>query len=156
MRLNVEINNLSGTRIRKDFFTKTIKETLEASGCDFLQKKNISVSVAIVPAEEIKELNKTYRKKNAVTDVLSFSEHKNRVALEKIKDKEIFLGELILCYNDIAEYARKNKLKVSQELAKVASHGALHLLGFSHGKEMFSIQETVAEKIIKARTTRRK
>lgn len=144
MKLDVEINNLAGARIRKDFLRNAIRETLNASGYDFLRKKSVSVSVAIVPPAEIKKLNKAYRKKNAVTDVLSFAEHKNRAALEKIRDKDIFLGELILCYNDIAEYARKNNLKVTQELSKVVSHGLLHLLGFSHGRKMFALQDAVS------------
>lgn len=144
MKLDVEINNLAGARIRKDFLNNAIKETLGASGYDFLRKKSVSVSVAIVPPAEIKKLNKAYRKKNAVTDVLSFAEHKNRAALEKIQDKDIFLGELVLCYNDIAEYARKNNLKVTQELSKVVSHGLLHLLGFSHGRKMFALQDAVS------------
>ena len=149
MKLNVEINNLSSCRIGEDFFIQIVKETLNLSGYDFLRVKNVSVSVALVRPEEIKKLNKAYRQKNAVTDVLSFAEYKSRLALEKVGDKNIFLGELILCYNDIKEYAKTNKEDVRQELARVVSHGLLHLLGFRHGKKMFQLQETAADKIIR-------
>lgn len=145
MKLLVEINNLSTCRIGEDFFVKTIKKTLKTSGYDFLRSKNVSVSVALVAPAEIKRLNKIYRQKNSVTDILSFAEYKSRAALEKVGDKAIFLGELILCYNDIKEYARKNKEDVKQELAKVVSHGLLHLLGFSHGPRMFRLQSVVAD-----------
>lgn len=149
MKLLVEINNLSTCRIGEDFFIKTIKETLKRSGYDFLRAKNVSVSVALVAPEEIKKLNKKYRQKNAVTDVLSFAEYKSRAALEKVEDKAIFLGELILCYNDIKEYAEINKEDVKRELARVVSHGSLHLLGFSHGPRMFRLQDAVADVAVK-------
>ena len=114
------------------------------SGCDFLAEKEILVSVALVSSEEIKKLNKTYRKKNAVTDILSFCEYKNQKAIREAGDNSIFLGELVLCYNDIKEYALKNQKDFSRELAKVVSHGALHLLGFSHSPKMFYLQEKVS------------
>ena len=147
MKLLVEINNLSTCRIREDFFIRTIKETLKHSGYDFLRAKNVSLSLALVKPEEIKKLNKKYRQKNSVTDVLSFAEYKNRSALEKVGEKEVFLGELVLCYNDIKEYAQIYTEPVRQELARVVSHGLLHLLGFSHGARMFSLQKIVADKI---------
>jgi probable rRNA maturation factor len=144
MKVLVEINNLSTCRIREDFFIKTIKETLKRSGYDFLRAKNVSLSIALLRPAEIKKLNKAYRQKDAVTDVLSFCEYKSQVALEKVRDKTIFLGELVLCYNDIKEYARQSGKDVKQELAKVVSHGLLHLLGFRHGRSMFSLQDLVA------------
>lgn len=147
MRLCVEINNKSGARIKKELFTDVIKKTLELSSFKFLEKKNISVSIAIVDEKEIKNLNRIYRKKDAVTDVLSFAEYKNIAAIRKSKEATIFLGELILCYNDIRRFARKNKINPKQELATVVSHGILHLLGMKHGQKMFAIQEKIKEKI---------
>jgi len=145
MKLFVEINNLSTCRIGEDFFIKTIKETLKRSGYDFLRAKNVSVSVALVAPAEIRRLNRTYRQKDAVTDVLSFAEYAGRAELEKTGDKAIFLGELVLCYNDIKEYARESGKNAKYELARVVSHGLLHLLGFSHGPRMFRLQEAVAD-----------
>ncbi len=145
MKLNVEINNLSSCRVREDFFVRIIKETLKLSEYDFLRDKKVSLSLALVKPEEIRKLNKKYRQKNAVTDVLSFAEYKSRASLAKIKEKEVFLGELILCYNDIKEYSQNNKQDVKQELATVVSHGLLHLLGFSHSPKMFRLQEGAAQ-----------
>lgn len=157
MKLKVEINNLSTCRVGKDFFIRTIEESLAQSGYDFLRAKpaspagrNVLVSVALVTPEEIRKLNKKYRQMNAVTDVLSFAEYTSRASLEKAGDKEVFLGELILCYNDIKEYAKLNKKNVQLELATVVSHGLFHLLGFSHGKKMFSLQDAVAKKVVQS------
>ena len=91
--------------------------------------------------EKIKKLNRIYRKKNSVTNVLSFPEYKSRDTLKKSEDRSIFLGELIICYDDVEKYCQKRKINVKEELAKVVSHGILHLLGFRHGKKMFGIQK---------------
>lgn len=147
MKIIVEINNLSACRVGEDFFIRTIEETLKRSGYYFLAQKNVSVSVALVKPAEIKKLNKVYRKKDAVTDVLSFAEYKTQKSLAAVGDKEVFLGELVLCYNDIKEYAKKNKEDVRRELAKVVAHGLLHLLGFRHGARMFRLQDSVADTI---------
>lgn len=112
--------------------------------------REIFVSLALVAPAEIHRLNKEYRKYDSVTDVLSFAEYKSAKALKKAVDNPpdggVFLGELILCYTDIREYARKNKIGLKKELANVVSHGVLHLLGMKHGKKMFSIQNKVLNK----------
>lgn len=143
MRINVELNNLTKSSIKKDLLATVVKKTLEEAGFDFLKKKTVSVSVAIISKKEIKRLNKVYRKKDAVTDVLSFAEYKNIAKIKAAVDKVIFLGELILCYDDIKEYAKKRGLARKKELAKVISHGVLHLLGFRHGPKMFKIQDNI-------------
>lgn len=113
----------------------------------FFKSKKISISVALVDEKEIKKLNEIYRHKNEVTDVLSFAEYKNEKELKCAVDNPpaggLFLGELILCYDYIKEYAEKRKTKLDQELANAVSHGILHLLGFKHGKKMFLIQSAV-------------
>lgn len=149
MKINIEVNNKSKSPIKKSIIQKTVFFTLENCGVDFLSTKNISISFAFVSPEEIKELNRIYRKKNKATDVLSFAEFKSQKDLKKSKDEDLFLGEIILCYNDIEKYVSHNKKEISleRELAKVISHGVLHLLGLRHGKKMFEIQEGTAKKI---------
>jgi probable rRNA maturation factor len=147
MKVIVEINNKSGERIKKSFFSNVIKKTLELSEFDFLAKKEISVSVALVDEKEIKEINRIYRHKNQATDILSFAEYKNLAAIQEDKHRDIFLGELILCYNNIDVYAKKRGIKTEEEIVNVFSHGVLHLLGMRHGKKMFNIQKKVVKKI---------
>jgi len=141
MKVSLKINNLSKSPIKKAFFKVVAKNTLENSGYKFLKNKNISVSLAVVGKAEIKKLNKNYRKKNESTDILSFAEYKNIQEIKAAKETELFLGELILCYDDIKEYTRKYGLNFQKETGAVVSHGILHLLGFRHGKKMFGIQK---------------
>lgn len=154
MRLDIQINNTAKSPIRKKLLEEAVKKTLKTSGLDFLARKNITLSIAIINPREIKRLNKIYRKNDSVTDVLSFAEYKNAEAIKRAGDNRlrqpadggVFLGELILCYTDIREYARKNRIGLQKELANVVSHGVLHLLGMKHGKKMFSIQNKVLNK----------
>lgn len=143
MKLNLEINNKSRSPLKKSFFEKVIKKTLTEVGWDFLQEKIISLSLALIEKEEMREINKKYRKINAVTDVLSFAEYKSEKEIKKSRDKELFLGELILCYDDIKEYVKKEKLNLKEESVRVVSHGVLHLMGMRHGKKMFFIQDKI-------------
>lgn len=144
MNLHLELNNKSKSPVSEILVERVVQKTLKDLSFDFLEKKEITISVAVVDEREIKDLNKKFRKINKTTDILSFAEYGNIQSIEKEKSKEMFLGELILCYNDIADYAKGKKMKIKTELAEVISHGVLHLLGFKHGNEMFSIQKKIA------------
>lgn len=143
MKLNLEINNQTKTRLDEKSAKAAVLGALKKSGLKFLDKKNISVSLAVVDKKEIRRLNRIYRKKNKTTDVLSFAEYKKKADLKKITSRDIFLGELVACFEDIKNYTRKNRLNSEKELIKVLVHGTLHLLGFKHGKKMFNIQENI-------------
>lgn len=98
----IEINNLTGLAVDEKFLKKVAKIVLRGE-----KTQNFDLSIAFVSRARIKEINKKYRKKNKVTDVLSFSG----------------INEIIICPQE----ARK-------ELARVLIHGILHLLGYSHEK----------------------
>ena len=98
-------------------------------------KKN--VSIVLVKDKKIQELNKIYRKKNKVTDVLSFGDW----------DDKNFLGEVIICLPQAQRQAKKYGTLLKQELTRLLAHGILHLAGFDHEKskseekKMFKLQE---------------
>ena len=154
MRIVLEINNTTNSPIESGFFEAVAEKTLAEVKYDFLKDKKVGISLALVSPDEIKKLNKEYRQQDSVTDILSFPEHANARELKeaalKKPEAELFLGELILCYNDINEYVEKEGCPpaggLEKELAKVFSHGILHLLGFSHGDEMFALQNIVSDK----------
>ena len=137
------MNNKTKSPVTEDFFVRVAGMTIAQSGFDFLQKKNISISVALVSEREMQKLNKQCRQKDSVTDILSFWEYTSIEEIKNVQDEDIFLGELILCYNDIVKYAKKEKIELQTELVNVFSHGVLHLLGFAHGSEMFAIQNKI-------------
>jgi probable rRNA maturation factor len=150
MKVNLEINNTTQSLVSDEFLVSVAEETFRVLNYDFFDGKELIISLALVPPEEIKNLNKEYRKFDTVTDVLSFPEYRNiaevKMAIGEARGNEMFLGELILCYDDIREYAQKENIALNKELANVIAHGILHLLGFAHGEEMFAVQDLVKGK----------
>ena len=62
----IEINNLTSAPIDKNFLKKVAGKILKK------EKKLLELSIALVGPAKIKKLNKEYRKKNKITDILSF------------------------------------------------------------------------------------
>ncbi len=144
MKIKLEFNN---DQIKNDFsdidFRQIIVATIQNSEVVLSEEKIIEISLANLSEKKMQELNKKYRKKDQPTDVLSFAEFESQKKLENCLETELFLGELIICYDDIEKYCRKNQLDIRSEIVEVVSHGTLHLLGFGHGEKMFSVQKKV-------------
>jgi probable rRNA maturation factor len=113
---------------------KTLKEIIEFFKYNQIISNEQEVSVAIknVSKNEIKKLNKQYRKKDQPTDILSFGYEFNQKILE---------GDLVLCWEVIQKNAREDQIKVEEELKKNLIHGCLHLTGLEHSNEMFELQD---------------
>ena len=77
-------------------------------------------------------MNKKYRSKNEVTDILSFSYNFNNEKLE---------GDLILCWEIIKKNAQEDGIESEQELIRNLIHGCLHLTDREHSDEMFELQD---------------
>ena len=75
---------------------------------------------------EIQVLNKEYRSKNQVTNVLSFS---SDIPLEI---GESILGDVVICVDVVREEAVLGSKAFSDHLSHMAIHGVLHLLGYDH------------------------
>ena len=82
---------------------------------------------------EIKKLNRKFRKKNKTTDVLSFPFYNLRELKSKLKkNKEIYLGDIIINLNKIKN--KKDKKDFELQLNKLWVHGIVHLFGYDHKK----------------------
>lgn len=137
MKIFIEIANRTKKRINGDYIKDIIQNTIKLSKINVL---DFSVSVVFLGKNEMKKINWKYRRKNKPTDVLSFiytsRYNKGGKALE---------GELAICPEIIMSQAKENKVTFQKELAFVLSHGALHILGFRHGKKMFELQDEIAQ-----------
>jgi probable rRNA maturation factor len=112
--MKLEINNLTTARIDEGFLKRIVKNVLKKE-----KKKVNDLSIALVGPKRIKELNKKYRRKNRVTDVLAFSQG---------------LEEVVICLSEVKKNAKRFGLTFKKELARVLIHGILHLLGYNHKK----------------------
>ncbi|MAV05914.1 MAG: rRNA maturation RNase YbeY [Candidatus Pelagibacter sp.] len=97
----------------------------------FLKKKKLEFSILLSANKEIKRLNKKFRKKNKITDVLSFPFYeKNSLGKLLRKKNLIYLGDIIINLNNVLDKTKVNFLK--NEFDKLWIHGFLHLLGYKH------------------------
>lgn len=101
----VEINNLTADLVvDENLLKKVAKNVLKGEN-----RKELDISIGIVGKEEIKRLNRKYRKKNQPTDVLSFFYDNN-------------FGEVVICPQE------------TKDISRVLIHGLLHLAGYDHEK----------------------
>jgi probable rRNA maturation factor len=111
---------------------KTHKKWREAS----------EVTLVFVSAVEGRRLNKSYRKKNYATDILSFA------AVDKNS-----LGELVFCWPVVVRQAKEHGLSVGEEFLYLYIHGLLHLLGYDHEKndkaarQMYRLQDRLFKEL---------
>ena len=103
------------------------------------------VCVLITDAEEIQSLNRTYRKIDRVTDVLTFPAWEGEAIL---CPPDEYLGDIAICYERAVEQAEEYNHSLERELAFLAVHGSLHLMGYDHMTSedevaMFAKQEEV-------------
>jgi len=152
MRLIVEFNNETHCRFTAKKLENIFEKTIAESSIAYLVDKDVEISVAFVSEEEIQKLNKQYRTKNEPTDILSFAEYEHADMLME-SQTDLFLGELIVCPEYVAQSAVRRNIPFNDEIVYVLSHGLLHLLGFSHGKKMYVVQQNVVDALIEKKQT---
>lgn len=121
----IEVNNLTKVSIDEEFLKKVAQKVLEG------EKKEADLSIALVGEGRIKKLNKKYRGKNRVTDVLAFGENsKFQIPNSKLQR----IGEIVICLREVKKNAKRFNSVFEKELIRVLIHGILHLLGYTHEK----------------------
>lgn len=95
------------------------------------------VSVSFVDNEEIRELNKQYRNKDYVTDVLSFPmlDEDDDWPVSQEEEDVTLLGDIIISIPKAREQATEYEHSFERELGFLLVHGFLHLLGYDHQDE---------------------
>ena len=114
-------NIINDTNVDEDNLSKVCQ--------DFLNENALEQSellIRLVSPVEIQVLNKEYRNKNQVTNVLSFQ--------SEIPDEveESILGDIVICVDVVREEALVGDKKFADHLTHMAVHGILHLIGHDH------------------------
>ncbi len=107
----------------KELFEEIIKKTLSHEN----REGNYEVSLSLVTAEEIRELNQLYRGKDRATDVLSFP-----IEEQFQPEEEKMLGDIVISTEAVIEQAKEYEHSVEREITYLFVHGLLHLLGYNH------------------------
>lgn len=111
---------------------KSIFKDFEDASKVILEMENINeeveISVSFVNDEEIKQLNRDYRDKDNVTDVLSFPTEMNY----HIEGIPVILGDVVICLKRAKEQSEEFGHSFERELVYLFVHSMFHLLGYDH------------------------
>jgi probable rRNA maturation factor len=109
---------------------KVINKAAQLYGLDTAE-----VSVTLTNNDHIREINLSYRNKDAATDVISFALNEGEEP-EIIDGPEInMLGDIIISIERAMEQAEEYGHSLERELAFLTVHGMMHLLGYDHIEE---------------------
>jgi probable rRNA maturation factor len=83
------------------------------------------LTIVLTDNEGIREFNSRFRGRDAATDVLSFPLH-------EADESGMYLGDVIVSVEQAKRQAGRFHNDPETELARVVSHGILHILGYDH------------------------
>ncbi|MBQ5444149.1 MAG: rRNA maturation RNase YbeY [Erysipelotrichaceae bacterium] len=117
-------------------------KTLEVLGME----DDYVLSVILVGPITIRRINRDYRQKDAVTDVISFALLDDEDAVEY--EDEVELGDIFINRNRVFSQAEEYGHSVKREFVFLFVHGMLHLLGYDHmtkedEEKMFALQRKI-------------
>ena len=149
IKINVILNNIFWKKYLKNPHSFIDQKINLLNKRNKLYKKNTLIcSLLLSGSEEIKKLNRKFRRKNKSTDILSFPFYKkNQLDIKIKKEKEIYLGDIILNLSKVKN--KNNKTKFKEELNKLWIHGLVHLFGHQHKKDKdFRVMEKVEKQYL--------
>ena len=121
----IEFYNCTRQKISSRGLLLVVQETLKK-----MRRSEAKINLILVGKRRIQTLNRVYRHKDQITDVLSFEVQKD--AWPQTPEEKDFLGEIFICVDRARSQANKFDHSLEQELAILTAHGVLHLLGLTH------------------------
>lgn len=92
-----------------------------------------ALGVRLADDARIQHFNSTFRQINQPTDVLAFASLERDALLPQIWESQpLELGDIIISVETAQRQAQEHQHSLKQEIAWLASHGLLHLLGWDH------------------------
>ncbi|SRR5579884_72665 len=143
--MEVWITNLqSKIAVETEFLRDVVTKALRLQGYDDLP----DVSVALVDDAYIQVLNREYRGADQPTDVLAFP-----MDPADATGGEPTLGDIVISVERARDQARQFRHPLRREIALLAVHGLLHLLGYEDETEtgasaMLSRQKELLDRIL--------
>lgn len=136
MRWEFNANGYKGVSVRD------IRK-LERAVKKLLLKKDHAVSLALLSDAEMQKLNKCYRKKITIPNVLSFSSNESSSSN---------IGEVLVAMPKAASDAKAGGTSVRERILYLFLHGVLHLLGYDHmngkdAKTMEALEQRIIEQL---------
>ncbi|MGQ9488652.1 MAG: rRNA maturation RNase YbeY [Armatimonadota bacterium] len=127
--MQIAIVNQQPYPLKRSWIRKAISLLLRQEGWD-----RGAVSIVLTDDEQVRLLNRTYRGKDEPTDVLSFSLREtssDETAIDLAQlGEEPPLGEVYISVPTAQRQAERGGRTLEEEVAFLAVHGVLHLLGY--------------------------
>lgn len=113
--------------------------------------EGVELSIALVSDEVIRDLNRSFRRKDKPTDVLAFPMSD---APKADFPRSGLLGDVILSIETARRQAAANSRPLAAELTMLLAHGLLHLLGYDHQTDDEEREMTALTKALEDAATR--
>ncbi len=117
-----------------------IRKAVEAA-LNYEKVEEASISVTLLNDTRIRQMNRKYLEHNSVTDVISFPLYERG---------EPPVGDVYIGYEQAERQASDADIDMTEEVARLAIHGTLHVLGYDHPEdetrmksEMWQLQEEI-------------
>ena len=121
-----------------------VKNIIKIDELDFKKNNSYILNLIFVDDKKIKNINKTYRKKNKATDVLTFVNF-----IKNNKNKNETYCDIFFSAETIKKDAKKNLLNFYDHITHLIIHCFLHINGYGHNKESeFMKMKKLEEKIL--------
>jgi len=92
-----------------------------------VHESDAEVCISFVSDEDMRELNRQYRRNNVPTDVLSFCLREG----EPVGTNDI-LGDIVISHQTAVRQSQSFGHSIHDEINELIFHGMLHLLGYDH------------------------
>ena len=98
----------------------------------FNESRPTSVTVLLTSDAKLRQLNRDYAGEDHVTDVLSFASESSDDFPSTDQENHNHLGDIAISIPQTKRQSEEKNLPFNRELAMLAIHGTLHLLGYDH------------------------
>ena len=122
--MRVAVNGAATYHVDARALKKACVKAMKAEGV----RRDAELSVSVVSAGEMSELNQRYLHRDGPTDVLAFP-------MQEEDTRAFLLGDVIICPDFVSERKYQYDIDDGKELEFVAVHGLLHLLGYDDDDE---------------------
>ena len=113
---------------------------------------DFDIAIWFTTNKTIRKYNKKYRKKDVVTDILSFPFHENLKPGQKIvvkSDDDKNLGDIIISLEYAQSKTLEFKIEFKKHIKKLIAHGIAHLLNYDHHTEKeYKIMKNTEDSIL--------
>lgn len=143
-------SQLNATDLGEHFPEDDIFKFWAQSAYSCVSDQPAEVAIRIVEAQQMRELNSTYRGKDKPTNVLSFPCELPEEIQDELSHQP--LGDILICHAVVSQEALEQGKCLRSHYAHLTVHGILHLCGYDHeieadATQMESLEITILHRL---------